>query len=291
MKFGKLTGLLLLTVLLTACTAEQTGPPAYVEPEETTAVRISPEKSDSPDVSDYQIPRKKGMVIREEAEEESPDEIEDHDPPQMIAAEPDALPQEQESSPADSNQNADSEVFSHVHAYEAETVEASCTEGGYTRYRCACGDSYTGDMVPPLGHAYQETVIAPTAEAEGDTLHTCSRCGDTYRDQETPTLQIRYDVEAAMAAGNAHAQVLGFSLDFSLSPGDVAGYSPPMVVSGDTIAELGGQAWLNQCAAEAVQYEYDCILGVDGILGETRGRSYITYDSCTDTYTVYFLYG
>ena len=38
-------------------------------------------------------------------------------------------------------------------------------------------------------------------------------------------------------------------------------------------------------------YEYDCILGVDGVLGETRGRSYITYDSGADTYTVYFLYG
>ena len=94
-----------------------------------------------------------------------------------------------------------------------------------------------------------------------------------------------------MAAGNAHAQTLGFSLDFSLSPGGVAGYSPPTVVTGDTITELGGQAWLNQCAVEAVQYEYDCILGVDGALGETRGRSYITYDSGTDTYTVYFLIG
>ena len=160
MKFGKLAGLLPLTVLLTACTAEQTGPPAYVEPEETTVVCISPEESDSPDVSDYQNPRKKGMVIREEAEEESPDEIEDHDPPQMIAAEPDALPWEQESSTADSSQNVDPEVSPHVHVYEAETVEASCTEGGYTRYRCACGVSYTGDMVPPLGHAYCEQAEA-----------------------------------------------------------------------------------------------------------------------------------
>lgn len=291
MKIGKLTRLLLLTVLLTACTAERAEPPAYAEPEETTAVRISPEESDPPDVSDYQIPRRKEMVIRKEAEEESPDEIEDHDPPQTITAEPDALPQEQESSPADSSQNVDPEISPHVHAYEAETVEASCTEGGYTKYRCACGDNYTGDAVPPLGHAYQETVIAPTAEAEGYTLHTCSRCGDTYRDQETPKLQVRYDIEAAMAAGNAHVQALGFSLDFSLSPGGVAGYSPPTVVSGDTIRDLGGQAWLNQCAVEAVQYEYDCILGVDGALGETRGRSYITYDSGADTYTVYFLYG
>ena len=52
MKFGKLTGLLLLTVLLTACTAEQTGPPAYAEPEETTAVCISLEESDPPDTED-----------------------------------------------------------------------------------------------------------------------------------------------------------------------------------------------------------------------------------------------
>lgn len=290
MKFGKLTGLLLLTVLLTACTAERAEPPAYAEPEKTTAVRISPEESDPPEVSDYQIPRKK-MVIREEAEEESPDEVEDCEPPQMIVAEPDVLPQKQGSSPADSSQNVDPEISPHVHAYEAETVEASCTEGGYTRYRCACGDNDTGDAVPPLGHDYQVTVIAPTTEAEGYTLHTCGRCGDTYRDQETPKLQIRYDIEAAMAAGNAQAQALGFSLDFNLSPGGVAGYSPPTVVTGDIITDLGGQVWLNQCAVEAVQYEYDCILGVDGALGETRGRSYITYNGDTDTYTVYFLYG
>lgn len=75
MKFGKLTGLLLLAVLLTACTAERAEPPSYAEPEETTAVRISPEESDPPEVSDYQIPRRKEMVIRKEAEEESPDEV------------------------------------------------------------------------------------------------------------------------------------------------------------------------------------------------------------------------
>lgn len=117
MKLGKLTSLFLLTVLLTACTAEQTGPPAYVEPEETSAVRISPEESDLPDTSDYQIPRRRVMIIRKEAEEESTDEIEDHDPPQTTEVEPDELPQEQESSPADSSQNHNPEVSPHVHAY------------------------------------------------------------------------------------------------------------------------------------------------------------------------------
>lgn len=34
-------------------------------------------------------------------------------------------------------------------------------------------------------HSYQETVVAPTYAAEGYTLHTCSSCGDSYKDNYT----------------------------------------------------------------------------------------------------------
>lgn len=74
------------------------------------------------------------------------------------------------------------------HMYGKEVVEPTCTEPGYTRYTCAyCGDSYTTDEKPELGH--EEVVISgqnPTCEAEGWTESSyCQRCGKTLTAQET----------------------------------------------------------------------------------------------------------
>ena len=41
----------------------------------------------------------------------------------------------------------------HEHEYTAVVTAPTCTEDGYTTYTCAeCGDSYTADVVPALGH-------------------------------------------------------------------------------------------------------------------------------------------
>ena len=62
------------------------------------------------------------------------------------------------------------------------------TNGGFTVYVCYCGDTYYADHTEPGGHTYQDTVVEPTAEAEGYTEHTCWRCGDSYRDSYTDKL-------------------------------------------------------------------------------------------------------
>lgn len=41
---------------------------------------------------------------------------------------------------------------SHVHDYQAVVVSPTCTTEGFTTYTCECGDSYTDDFVPALGH-------------------------------------------------------------------------------------------------------------------------------------------
>jgi len=76
------------------------------------------------------------------------------------------------------------ETEEHVHEYVAgEPVAATCGTAGYTVYTCACGESYQGDEVEPTGeHDYVDTVVDPTADAQGYTEHTCSVCGDTYVD-------------------------------------------------------------------------------------------------------------
>ena len=53
----------------------------------------------------------------------------------------------------------------HVHSYSGTVTAPTCTEGGYTTYTCACGDSYQADEVPALGHDYVDRV--------------CTRCGHT----------------------------------------------------------------------------------------------------------------
>jgi hypothetical protein len=70
------------------------------------------------------------------------------------------------------------------HEYEETVVEPTCTEQGYTQYTCVRGDdAHEGQYVDALGHDYEETVVAPTCTEQGYTLHTCVREDDSYQDQ------------------------------------------------------------------------------------------------------------
>ena len=67
-----------------------------------------------------------------------------------------------------------------VHDYVAAVTPPSCTESGYTEYRCAaCGDVYFTDRVEAPGHApgYWRVISAPSAEQEGVRARSCLRCG------------------------------------------------------------------------------------------------------------------
>ena len=70
-----------------------------------------------------------------------------------------------------------------------ETVQATCTSGGYTTYKCSlCGREETREYTDALGHNYESVVTDPTCTAQGYTTHTCSRCGDSYADNYTSTV-------------------------------------------------------------------------------------------------------
>ena len=73
----------------------------------------------------------------------------------------------------------------HEHEYVATDVIApTCTEDGYTVYRCECEDSYIADETPATGHNHNADVTAPTCQAGGYTTYTCA-CGDSYTADET----------------------------------------------------------------------------------------------------------
>ena len=62
---------------------------------------------------------------------------------------------------------------------------AACTEKGWSAYdtckRDGCGYT-TYQELDALGHAYEASTVQPTCTKEGHTLHTCVRCEDSYTD-------------------------------------------------------------------------------------------------------------
>ena len=76
----------------------------------------------------------------------------------------------------------------HEHSYEAVVTAPTCTEGGYTTYTCACGDTYIADETKALGHNDGPIVVEnekPSTCTEGgyyDAVCYCTVCGvETYR--------------------------------------------------------------------------------------------------------------
>ena len=65
----------------------------------------------------------------------------------------------------------------------------TCTEIGWGEYdTCSRCDYTTKVELPALEHDYTEKVVKPTCEKVGYTLHTCKKCQDSYKDQQTKKL-------------------------------------------------------------------------------------------------------
>ncbi len=75
------------------------------------------------------------------------------------------------------------------HTYTDKVIAPTCVEGGYTLHTCTkCGDSFSDTETDALDHDYQVSVVAPTCEGKGYTLHACSRCDESYKDTETDSI-------------------------------------------------------------------------------------------------------
>ena len=68
----------------------------------------------------------------------------------------------------------------HTHNYSCTTVSPTCTEDGYARYECVCGDVYQ-EALDALGHNYTLTSSSGT-----NATYTCTRCGDKYSEPIAP---------------------------------------------------------------------------------------------------------
>lgn len=78
-----------------------------------------------------------------------------------------------------------------THDYVAETAVAPdrCIADGYTPYTCSkCGNTKKDNIVAKAAHNYVANVVAPTCAEKGYTEHKCSVCDDTYKDNEVDAL-------------------------------------------------------------------------------------------------------
>ena len=91
------------------------------------------------------------------------------------------------------------------HAAKAPT----CTEIGWNAYEtCSRCDYTTYAELPALNHDYQAVTVAPTCEADGYTIFTCSRCKDSYTADPTDQLGHQFGAWSPNGTGSQSADCL-----------------------------------------------------------------------------------
>lgn len=90
-----------------------------------------------------------------------------------------------------------------------EAKAATCTEKGWNAYEtCSRCDYTTYTEQPALNHDYQAVTVAPTCEADGYTVFTCSRCKDSYTADPTDKLGHQFGAWSPNGTGSQSADCL-----------------------------------------------------------------------------------
>ncbi|MBQ8835148.1 MAG: cell wall-binding repeat-containing protein [Oscillospiraceae bacterium] len=75
------------------------------------------------------------------------------------------------------------------HRYSTTTVEPTCTSGGYDLHTCEkCGHSYKDNKTKANGHDNSETIVYATFDQGGYTQRTCNVCGHSETADKTEKL-------------------------------------------------------------------------------------------------------
>lgn len=121
----------------------------------------------------------------------------------------------------------------HEHIYESTVVNPTCTEDGYTKYTCSCGETYNDNIVKALGHTIvKDPAISPTCEEKGKTEgEHCSVCDKVLVAQE--------DVKALGHTEEIDAEVLPTCTTTGLTEGKHCSVCDKVLLAQDEIKALG----------------------------------------------------
>ena len=104
------------------------------------------------------------------------------------------------------------------HSHNATVTAPTCTEKGFTTYKCHCGDIYVDNYVDPVGHAWTEWHDTTPGKEE----RSCTACGKTESRDKVPNFDVdgneiveQADVELLMSilVGNTETETL-YDFDF-----------------------------------------------------------------------------
>ena len=84
--------------------------------------------------------------------------------------------------------------YNHTHTWNSGVITkaAGCVTSGEITYSCTACSAQLKKEIPAAGHKYTTTVKTPTCTAQGYTTHTCSICGNSYKDSYTNALGHNY---------------------------------------------------------------------------------------------------
>ena len=79
------------------------------------------------------------------------------------------------------------------HDYAATAIAPTCTEGGYTILRCACGEEERVDITPPAEHSFITKEYEATCTQCACSESVCSKCGKIVQTETAPALGHLYE--------------------------------------------------------------------------------------------------
>lgn len=189
--------------------------------------------------------------------------------------------------------SSDTSILNHEHknVYERKEniINATCLdEGSYELVSyCECGEELSREVfsTEPLGHNYIASIIEPSCEEYGFTTYTCSRCKNSYVDEQTDALGHDFVEEMCSRCGTVSSEYEPLIISRANGLVDMGKYDEAL----DTVSEA-----LDKISSDSLQQLLSNIQEIQDKNSKYTAKNveFITYSGSinsgdqTDTYSI-----